>query len=170
MRVNAYRSFILSSCNRYPLDAKFWKKYLLDTNYVNRYQKRTFPFFQCSIQIIWSSGFPSRGIWEYWREDEDCTQTSQAMNRPEGSRLTIYTHVGGQFSARKSTSHNINFWISLCLSKKQPYLSQMVDNKKIEGTSLSQTLKLRENKVASEFGFLADWLRYGRFYIFKNGN
>ena len=132
MRVNAYRSFILSSCNRYPLDAKFWKKYLLDTNYVNRYQKRTFPFFQCSIQIIWSSGFPARGIWEYWREDEDCTQTSQAMNRPEGSRLTIYTHVGGQFSARKSTSHNINFWISLCLSKNNHISAKWSTIKKLK--------------------------------------
>ena len=35
--------------------------------------------------------------------------------------------------------------------RKHPYLSQMADNWKNKGTLLSRTLKVRENKVPSEF-------------------
>ena len=47
--------------------------------------------------------------------------------------------------------------------RKRPYLSQMADNQKYEGALLSRTLKVRENKVPSEYRFFADWPRYGRF-------
>ena len=46
----------------------------------------------------------------------------------------------------------------------------MAYNQKSKGTLLSQTLKVGEKKVPSEFRFLAYWPRYGRVYIFAIQN
>ena len=48
-------------------------------------------------------------------------------------------------------------------NQKQTYLSQLAENQKNKGTLLSQTLKVVEKKVPSEFRCLANWPRYGRF-------
>ena len=59
------------------------------------------------------------------------------------------------------------------ISGKRPYLSQMAENQRNKGTLISWTLKVGEDKVPSEFRFLAKWLRYRRFqnlYFFpRNG-
>ena len=59
---------------------------------------------------------------------------------------------------------------SVPFSGKRPYLNQLADNQKNKGTLLSRTLKVGENKVPSEFRFVAYWLRYGRFKIFAIQN
>ena len=44
---------------------------------------------------------------------------------------------------------------SVPFSGQQPYLNQLADNHKIKGTLLSRTLKVGEEKVPSEFRFVA---------------
>ena len=56
------------------------------------------------------------------------------------------------------------------ISGKRPYLSQTADNQKNKGTLLSRTLKVGEEKVPSEFRFVAYWPRIGRFKIFAIQN
>ena len=48
---------------------------------------------------------------------------------------------------------------------EQPYISKLADNQKCKGTLLFQTLKVGEKKVPSELRMLANWTKYGRFYI-----
>ena len=49
--------------------------------------------------------------------------------------------------------------------RKRPYLSQTTGNKKNKGTLPSQTLKVWEENVPSEFRLFAYWPRYSHFKI-----
>ena len=59
---------------------------------------------------------------------------------------------------------------SVPFSGKRPYLNQLADNQKNKGTLLSRTLKVGEEKVLSEFRFVACWPRIGRLKIFAIQN
>ena len=83
-----------------------------------------------------------------------------------GSRLTIYTHVGGQFRARKSTNHNIDFRISLCLSEN----SQMVDNQKNKGNLLLQTSKSEKRKCPRNLDLWPNGCNMDVFIFSKSEN